>query len=510
MEMKCTDCLIGHGYICKPLRKVSEVVDKNFDKVEEALNGSGGDPSENYLTQEQADGLYQKKGSYVSPTALEGYQKLLKEGVGIEITEDNTINVTLDTKVFEPVSELPDVPTDEQKGKILLVPSSTPESGNACDEYVWFVDGEHPDGYWEKFGSANIDLSGYLKSAEAEKLYQPKGDYAPAAPADDAYAHMSDIPAAPDLSNYLKKVDAANTYVAKEEGKVLSSNDFTDEDKAILEGVNEEFIIDLSNSDEAKQVHLALVEKYKDVTSAQPVRNVYVKNRKMIGLMGKTNLIPITGVAPKSGAPHFFCDLTVQFQFGDTPAQSCFGNLEFYFAEDGTATYQTSNTLIDSGGKILNLQNGGLVAKAALKYVSGIHGKVQLTGIDDEVVSELDADLYSIPWRIDLPIRTPLNKIFEESEILEWFNVESVSELKTVVNTRNLYMKYGILLTGKPMYYNMQIHYAAFESATQVKLVWVGLDTSSDAVSKYTCTINLDGTVIENNSNVQLVLKALE
>lgn len=510
MEMKCTDCLIGHGYICKPLRKVSEVVDKNFDKVEEVLNGSGGDPSENYLTQEQADGLYQKKGSYVSPTALEEYQKLLKEGVGIEITEDNTINVTLDTKVFEPVSELPDAPTEEQKGKILLVPSSAPESGNACDEYVWLVDGEHPDGHWEKFGSANIDLSGYLKSAEAEKLYQPRGNYAPAAPADDAYAHMSDIPDVPDLSPYLKKTDAANTYVAKEEGKGLSSNDFTDEDKAALEGVDKVFVIDLSNSDEAKQEHLALVEKYKGVTAAQPVRNVYVKNRNMVGLMGKTNLIPITGVNIKSGALHFFCDLTVQFQFGDTPAQSCFGNLEFYFAEDGTASYQTSNTLIDSGGNILNYYNGGLVAKVALKYVSGQRGKIQLTGINDEVISELDADLYSIPWRVDIPIRTTMNKVFTEVEILEWFHVDSVVELKQVVNTRNLYLKYGISLSGNPMFYNMPIHYAAFESATQVKLIWVGLNTADDTVTKYTCVINLDGTVIDNNSNVQLVLKALE
>ena len=303
-----------------------------------------------------------------------------------------------------------------------------------------------------------------------------------------------------------KKTLATDEVATSEKKGLLSS-----EDKAKLDKVDlDTFIIDLSNSDEAKQIHLALVEKYKDITEAQPVQNVYVKNQNKVGLLGKTNLIPITGVAIKSGAPHFFCDLTVQFQFGELPADSCFGNLEFYFSEDGTASYQVSNTLINSGGNVLNYQDGGLVAKIALKYVSGQRGKVQLTGIGDKVISELDADLYSIPWRGEFPIRTPMNKVFEESEILEWFHVESVSELKTVVNTRNLYMKYGILLTGKPMYYNMPIQYAAFESNTQIKLIWVGLDTSNDNVSKYTILINLDGTIIEGNSNVQVTLKTIE
>lgn len=302
-----------------------------------------------------------------------------------------------------------------------------------------------------------------------------------------------------------KKTLATDEVATSEKKGLLSS-----EDKAKLDKVDlDTFIIDLSNSDEAKQVHLALVEKYKDITEAQPVQGVYVKNRSNVGLLGKTNLIPITGVSIKSDAPHFFCDLTVQFQFGDNPAQSCFGNLEFYFEEDGTAVYMTSNTLINDGGDILNYEDGGLVAKAALKYLSDQRGKIQLIGVGGKVISELDADLYSIPWRVDLPIRTPLNKVFEESEILEWFHVESVSELKTVVNTRNLYMKYGILLTGQPMYYNMPIQYAAFESNTQIKLVWVGLNTSNDAATRYTFIVNLNGTIIENGCNASLVLEEL-
>lgn len=585
------------------------------------------------LTKEEGDKFYQKK---------------LIPGAGITIDEDGNISVTANTDIFKPVPSLPDAPDEEDKNRIFLVENSSEEEGNFYDEYIWAVNDEHPNGYWEKIGSTKIDLSGYLTEEAADEKYQP------IAPPEDPYVKKSELP---DLSGYIKveEVDGKKVVVlpmdtqlmgsidnaiyallslrkyAQEEGadiiqveigttsfhlnlntldnitydtpegkktlvnlddladyvkiievsgkKVISlpenvqitgtiadaiyallslrkyedgteqvelgttskhlnlntSDDITydtptgkktlatdevatsekkgllsSEDKAKLDKVDPDtFIIDLSNSDEAKQMHLALVEKYKDITEAQPVQGVYVKNRNRVGLLGKTNLIPITGVAIKSGAPHFFCDLTVQFQFGELPADSCLGNLEFYFSEDGTASYQVSNTLINSGGNVLNYQDGGLVAKIALKYVSGQRGKVQLVGVDDKVISELDADLYSIPWRVDLPIRTPLNKVFEESEILEWFHVESASELKTVVNTRNLYMKYGILLTGKPMYYNMQIHYAAFESNTQVKLVWVGLDTSNDAATKYTCIINLDGTVIENNSNVSLKLESL-
>lgn len=60
------------------------------------------------------------------------------------------------------------------------------------------------------------------------------------------------------------------------------------------------------------------------------------------------------------------------------------------------------------------------------------------------------------------------------------------------------------------MYYKIPIQYSSFESANQIKLIAIGLDTSNDVVSKYTITCNLDGTVIEGNSNVKLELISLE
>ena len=50
----------------------------------------------------------------------------------------------------------------------------------------------------------------------------------------------------------------------------------------------------------------------------------------------------------------------------------------------------------------------------------------------------------------------------------------------------------------------MLVEYLAFESKNQIKLVFSGLNISNDDVSKYEIIINLDGTIIENNSNIKL------
>lgn len=51
-----------------------------------------------------------------------------------------------------------------------------------------------------------------------------------------------------DLSGYLTKADAEATYVAKEEGKGLSANDFTNEDKAKLDGIEADADVNLIES----------------------------------------------------------------------------------------------------------------------------------------------------------------------------------------------------------------------------------------------------------------------
>lgn len=104
-----------------------------------------------------------------------GKQDIITPGTGLAF-EGNTLNVTLDTNVFFVAESVPASPTDDQKKKICLVPANTTEEGNLYTEYVWVIDDEHPDGYWEEFGTykSEVDLTPYLKTADASATYATK------------------------------------------------------------------------------------------------------------------------------------------------------------------------------------------------------------------------------------------------------------------------------------------------------------------------------------------------
>ena len=106
---------------------------------------------------------------------------------------------------------------------------------------------------------------------------------------------------------------------------------------------------------------------------------------------------------------------------------------------------------------------------------------------------------------IQIPIKTLQDKIYSQEEIFNWFNVKDIIELKEKISGNYLpILKYGISLSTMPHYYKMLVEYLAFESKNQIKLVFSGLNISNDDVSKYEIIINLDGTIIENNSNIKL------
>ena len=114
------------------------------------------------------------------------------------------------------------------------------------------------------------------------------------------------------------------------------------------------------------------------------------------------------------------------------------------------------------------------------------------------------------PVMLSVPVRTKQDKVYTQEEILAWFKVASISDLKLLFTRDNpLFAKYGITLSTLPHYYKMSVEYAAFESANQIKLVFLGLDTSNDEPSRFTVVANLDGTIIDGNSNVQLVIEPL-
>ena len=105
------------------------------------------------------------------------------------------------------------------------------------------------------------------------------------------------------------------------------------------------------------------------------------------------------------------------------------------------------------------------------------------------------------------PLRTLQDKVYTQEEILSWFNVADIPTLKQkIVRNTPMFVKYGISLSSNPHYYKMVAEYVAFESDNQLKLVFTGLNTSNDEPVKYQILINLDGTVISGNSNIERTL----
>ena len=115
------------------------------------------------------------------------------------------------------------------------------------------------------------------------------------------------------------------------------------------------------------------------------------------------------------------------------------------------------------------------------------------------------------PMFIQIPLRTLQDKVYDQETIIGWFGQEDIASIKQkLVKNVPVFVKYGISLSGNPHYYKFPAEYCAFESANQIKLVFQGLNTKNDVVSKYEILINLDGTIIEGNSNVKVTITSLE
>lgn len=124
---------------------------------------------------------------------------------------------------------------------------------------------------------------------------------------------------------------------------------------------------------------------------------------------------------------------------------------------------------------------------------------------NEEIALMKDIEEIKLPIEFNFPIRTLQDKVYTQEEIFAWFGVADAAELKgLIVREGQFYLKYGIQLSGNPYYYKMPIQYIAFESANQIKMVVIGLDTTNDMPTKYEIILNLDGTVAEGNSNIKV------
>ena len=149
-----------------------------------------------------------------------------------------------------------------------------------------------------------------------------------------------------------------------------------------------------------------------------------------------------------------------------------------------------------------------VVATVSIKITDGTYSVFQAAKVTELVDTD---DIKLMPNVIRFPLRTLQNKVYTQEEILEWFGATEVPELKqNIVRGGIYYLQYGISLSGNPMYYKMPVDYVAFESANQIKLVFTGLNTKDDTPAKYEIIMNLDGTIINGDSNVSVTMTSMD
>ena len=114
----------------------------------------------------------------------------------------------------------------------------------------------------------------------------------------------------------------------------------------------------------------------------------------------------------------------------------------------------------------------------------------------DELTDSIEDIDARTPVICTMPIHMLQDKVYEKSEILGWFGAEDDVALKKIISGNGpIYLKYGVSLSISTHYYKMPIQYAAYESATQVKMIITGLNIQNNVVTKY--EVNL-----EENSSV--------
>ena len=170
---------------------------------------------------------------------------------------DNDKNFKTDVEIQEMINsssklkkEVVDtLPATGQDDVIYLVKDSKGKANNVYLEYLWLDK-------WELIGSTEVDLSEYAKTVEVEQMrydiftniegeFDKKVDKTQIT---DSYeeSYSDTVPSSKALSAYVTTVDSQIGVIVKEldkkvdkvEGKGLSTNDYTNEDKAKLNGID--------------------------------------------------------------------------------------------------------------------------------------------------------------------------------------------------------------------------------------------------------------------------------
>lgn len=251
--------------------------------------------------------------------------------------------------------------------------------------------------------------------------------------------------------------EATSNKVDKESGKGLSTNDFTNKDKSELAKLRTD----------VDYVGGRIEEDLTNTSAALATKVDWDSEKKVISL-------------PKDGSISALRDPST-LEGGVLLAQRTYDNEVTFVTEVGTT-------------------------KNKLTFNASERPQIDLKGGSSEKMA-YESDLKLISKSINIPLRTLEDRIYTQDEILEWFGVEDIISLKNVIVYGGIqFLRYGISLQTNPHYYKMSVEYAAFESSDQIKLVSIGLDTSNDNPVRYTIIINLDGSIVNENSNIGVTM----
>jgi len=157
----------------------------------------------------------QNDNSFITNTVNNLANYYLKSDTYTQTEVNNLISAAVNGR-FEKVTTLP---ASGEPNVIYLVPKTTALTNNVYDEYIW------QDNAWELLGSTEIDLSNYVTTTD---LATALADYVTSSTFNTT------------IANYYTKTEVGNLLDAKVDkvsGKGLSTNDYDNTAKGIVDGV---------------------------------------------------------------------------------------------------------------------------------------------------------------------------------------------------------------------------------------------------------------------------------
>ena len=380
------------------------------------------------------------------------------------------------------------LPADAQVGDVYNVEDTG-------DNYAW------TGSEWDKL-AGTVDLSAYAKTEYVDDQLATKqavGDYA----LKSEIPNVSDFVTSSTLSTELAKKQDAGNYALKSDIPDVSGFATTDQLTDVEEKIPSVEGLATTEQVDAKTVTVGHVGANVDTLEIKQGENTLgkfelpshpVKVNASLFIDDGSFYDPEAGLG---GHPDFFNNQ--EWTGGDNLTEEQLAQGPFLLiagtnttAEDGQITTQTN---LVSMGK-----------DSAL-------GKFYATKAELETKADVDHTHYTLPISVNIPVVTLQDKVYEDADILEWFGVADITELKQLIGQPHQFvLRYNITSGSLGLHsYQIPFQYVTMPTGDKsLKAIAVGLNPNNDTVSKITIDINFGGTVIEGNSNVKVTYLSLE